>query len=168
MSPIRQIIITIGFAFVVSIQASCQTIVEGVGIYGLVWIGMDRSEVKSTLGKDYDNLVEKTTISCLDCRKPKTVTKYVRSKKQWTYRVERITIIFEKNKVRSIYFTGSNQTTTRNIAVGDSTSQVHEKYGVNMLSSSYNYGELGISFTEIDGVVGEIKIYEPIVFINSP
>lgn len=143
------------------------TIVEGVGVRGQAWIGMSRQEVRAILGKCYDNHVESTKISCIDCPYPKTITRYVRTRRQWTYGQRGITLVFTKNRVTSIFFTNTAYKTSKGIAPGDSSTTIAGAYRPKYSESLITYSDLGVSFYITEGIVTEIRVFAPPTAANT-
>ncbi|HRO99095.1 MAG TPA: hypothetical protein PLN54_06630 [Flavobacteriales bacterium] len=147
----------------VSIPLPAQTtILEGLGVQGEAWVGMTRREVKAVLGTSYDNRVEKTKISCVDCKNPKTTTRYVRTRNEWTYGQRGITLRFKKNRVISASFANTGYVTSKGLAVGDSLSTIIPAYGRTLLGGYVRYPQLGISFDTDQGLITAIEVFPPV------
>ena len=164
---VRSSLVLALFAFGVALYGQT-TIVEGVGVRGEAWVGMTRREVKAMLGKCYDNRVESTKTSCIDCPYPKSRTRYVRTRQQWTYGQRGITLMFSKNRVSSIYYTSADYRTSKGISPGDSAVAIPQAYGPKYSESLIIYTDLGVSFFITEGRVMEIRVFTAPLTRASP
>ena len=152
----------LGVCLVVSFSTiNAQVVDEGAGQDGHRIIGMTRHEVRDLLGKGYDNCVQRTRISCIECPNSTTRIDSVRSRTQWSYQESGITVNFCGRHVCVVTFARAGYRTSRGVAIGDLPERIKETYGEAFMSNHVRYPKAGVGFTLQDDRVVAIEVFAP-------